>query len=99
MQPKLYICHNLALNETVLVVCGRTKFTPGEEEARGHGAFCQPGKYRRTQCHCGSGRALLIAFAAVDKRRNEVISSKNINMLDSQRAVSQTEAHVTEIRQ
>lgn len=25
MQPKLYLCHNLALTKTVLAICGRKK--------------------------------------------------------------------------
>lgn len=40
--------------------------------------------------------ALFVAFAAVAEPENEAISSKNIN---SQRAVSQIEVHVTDIRQ
>lgn len=46
VQHKSHLCYNLAL--TVLASHGKTKFTPGEEEARGHGTHSKPGKQRRT---------------------------------------------------
>lgn len=107
MQPKLNLCHNLELTDTVQAICGRTKSTSSEEEAHGYGTYCKPGKGRRTvfgleQLNNATvylARLCSTVFAAVTKPKNEVVSSKNINMMGSQGEVSQIEVHVGEIRQ